>query len=343
MRKNTARPFRGMWRSALFAAVLMIFLLYIPTPFAAVEPGIAEPVTSMVKVAAGDPPGQGVFMLTTVRMSFANYLTVASSIWKKDLVLFRKKDILGGKSQAEYAERLVYVMQNSQSNAVEAAYRQLGIHYRLQPQRLVVTDVSPQLENGTFRAGDVLVSLNAHEVKDAASAAGLLMKHPPDEPLRLVVLRQGERASFEHRLVQPVTDAAGKDMPKALGGVQLTEIRNVVPDNEAHEVTIAAGEIGGPSAGIMFALQTIDYLTPGDLANGRKVAGTGTIGTDGRIGPIGSISLKVMAAHDKGAELFLAPRENVQEAREAAALIGTNMRIEPVETLAQALEVLGTP
>ncbi|GGG12728.1 YlbL family protein [Paenibacillus abyssi] len=329
----------SIWRPALSAALLMIFLLYIPTPFVVYEPGIVEPVTPMIKVASGDPPGEGKFMLTTVHMSFANFWTVARTAWEDDMLLLRKKDVLGGKTREEYVERLVVVMQNSQSDAVEAAYRFAGVKYAIQPEKLVVTDVSSQAEDG-FHAGDVLLSVNSSEIKDADSLAKLLAAGGTGETLVWSVLRQGQAVELKTTLQMIPGEPAASDLPKMLGGVLLTEIRNIVPEDKSKAIQIAAGEIGGPSAGLMFALQMVDYLTAGDLSGGLLVAGTGTITPESTVGPIGGIALKVTAAHRKGAQLFLAPKENVQEAKAQAEKIGSSMRVEAAGSLQEAVEVL---
>jgi Lon-like protease len=80
-------------------------------------------------------------------------------------------------------------------------------------------------------------------------------------------------------------------------------------------VKIQIEDIGGPSAGTMFALGIIDMLTPGDLTGGKKIAGTGTIDADGRVGPIGGIRQKLVGARRAGASYFLAPADNCEEVR----------------------------
>ena len=102
------------------------------------------------------------------------------------------------------------------------------------------------------------------------------------------------------------------------------------------DVTIRTGEIGGPSAGLMFALGVYDRLTPEDLTHGRRVAGTGEIACDGGVGAIGEIQQKIAAAEHEDAEAFLTPAGNVAEAREVAEEI----EIVPVSTFDDAVEFL---
>ena len=83
-------------------------------------------------------------------------------------------------------------------------------------------------------------------------------------------------------------------------------------------VEINSGDVSGDSAGLMFGLGLLDALTPGDLAGGHRVAGTGTIGLNGQVGPIGAVAEKVMAAEQQGADVFLVPSEDFAEASRAA-------------------------
>ena len=95
--------------------------------------------------------------------------------------------------------------------------------------------------------------------------------------------------------------------------------------------------IGGPSAGLMFSLAVIDKLTTGDLNGSKFVAGTGTIDTDGKVGPIGGITHKMQAAHDAGATVFLVPAENCDEARTGQQ---DGLELVKVGTLVQAVDAL---
>lgn len=119
--------------------------------------------------------------------------------------------------------------------------------------------------------------------------------------------------------------------------------RDIVTDPP---VRIESDQIGGPSAGLMFALEVYNQLIREDLTKGYRIAGTGTINIDGEVGPIGGISQKVIAAHKAGADIFFAPNErgakhsNYKEAVKTAKDIGTNMKIVPVDTFDDAVQFL---
>ena len=106
--------------------------------------------------------------------------------------------------------------------------------------------------------------------------------------------------------------------------------------NFPFSLTIKSGDIGGPSAGLMWTLGLVDLLTPGDLTDGRKIAGTGEIGPDGKVYPIGGVEEKVVAAQRAGAVVFFAPVEDAAAARAVAH----GMTIVPVRTYRDALRYL---
>ena len=101
-------------------------------------------------------------------------------------------------------------------------------------------------------------------------------------------------------------------------------------------ITISSGDIGGPSAGLMWALGLYDLLTPGDLTGGRTIAGTGQIEPDGTIDPIGGVQQKIAAARAAGATVFLLPRRNLADAREVAR----GLPLVPVDRFQDALAYL---
>jgi PDZ domain-containing protein len=103
------------------------------------------------------------------------------------------------------------------------------------------------------------------------------------------------------------------------------------------EIAIESGDVGGPSAGLMWAIGLYDLLTPGDLTDGRTIAGTGTIDLEGHVGPIGGVRDKVIAAREADADVLLVPRANVQELE--GVDLG-DLRLIPVRTFDEAIGAL---
>ena len=140
----------------------------------------------------------------------------------------------------------------------------------------------------------------------------------------------------QNRRIRLVASSDGTD--RAILGIAPADTRQVVLP---FEVKISTAAIGGPSAGLAFTLALIDELTPGELTGGQRVVATGTIDEDGRVGAIGALVQKAVAARHAGARIFIVPAsqepEQIEAARRAA---GARLEIVPVATLAEAVEAL---
>jgi PDZ domain-containing protein len=196
-----------------------------------------------------------------------------------------------------------------------------------------VADIVPGAPaDGLINPGDTVVRAAGQPVDRVEDLVAEIDKLAPGDELTMVV----EPADGPRR---PVTAelAAFPDAPDEpfLGVAGLTT-RDVEYDFP-FEVTIDPGQVRGPSAGLAFTLAVLDVLTPGDISNGVPVAVTGTIDGLGRVGPIGGIDLKALAAEQAGAELFLVPAGEEEDAR---SRVTGDMEIVPVETLQDALEAL---
>ncbi|UVI32457.1 YlbL family protein [Paenibacillus spongiae] len=328
----------GMWKWPVCAAIIMTLLLYVPTPFAAYEPGIAISTKPLVQAVAPDSPGEGTFLLTTVKLTYANFWMAIRSAWDHNIELFMKKDLLKGKTAGEYQQRLSVVMLGSQTDALEAAYRKAGIPYKIAPYALVVSEAGPGGNAAGSRGlltGDELIEVGGVAAGSMSELIESLDGLKPGQEIDASVVRNGKQVTVHIRPQQPadMAGSAADQAAAALGVKQLTELRHVVPDDSTRSVAIDAEGIGGPSAGLMFALQALDELTSGDLTGGYKVAGTGTIDPEGRVGAIGGVGHKVVAADRAGAELFLVPERNAAEAAGKAREIGSEIKVIPVATL----------
>jgi len=329
---------KSVWKWALSAAIIMTLLLYVPTPFAAYEPGVAVSTQPLVHAKNPDDPSAGNFILTTVKLSEVNFWMAMRSAWDQDLELFMKKDLLKGKTPQEYKQQMSVIMLGSQSSALEAAYQEANIPYRSETYGLVVTD---SYETGSLQQGDELLEVNGEKVTNLKQLAERIQS--VSGALRIAVERKGKQVALQLPGYIP-SGAGGSDaeqlIVRALGIKQIAELRRIVSDDPSYAVSIKADGIGGPSAGLMFALQALDDLTPGDLTAGLKVAGTGTIAPDGTVGAIGGVSHKVVAASKAGAQIFLVPRRNAKEATEKVEKTGFKLEIIPVDSLKDAVKEL---
>ncbi len=187
---------------------------------------------------------------------------------------------------------------------------------------------SPAAEH--LRKGDVIVAIDGTRVQTTCDVGRLIDMHSPGEEIEVAVRRGSDDRTFT------ITTMSNPDNEEqALIGILMDDIGYHFKSDV--KVSFDTDNIGGPSAGLMFSLALYDLLTPDDLTDGREIAGTGVIDCDGGVGPIGGIDLKVVAAQREGAEIFLAPIANFDEAVAAAK---EGIEVVPISNFADALEYL---
>jgi PDZ domain-containing protein len=177
-----------------------------------------------------------------------------------------------------------------------------------------------------LKDGDVIVRVAGQRVTDVSEMSAAIAKSGVGKPVEFEVLRGSERKRFT---IKPAADSAEPGRP----------IIGIRPDSAYTvpvEVFIDSQDIVGPSAGLMFSLALVDAMTEADLTRGHRIAGTGTIELDGRVGPIGGVEEKVRAAEYADADIFLAPPENYDAARKTAR----DIRVYKVATLREAVDLL---
>lgn len=228
-----------------------------------------------------------------------------------------------GETTEESERESAIQMVSSQDGAIAAALRELGYDVTAQLAILDVTKGAPA--DGKLKVHDVLVKVGGMKVKAPEDVVNQITGAPEGKPIEFVVRRSGKlvTVSITPRLIDGhrrigVTPGAGFSFPF---DVSVGEI----------------GDIGGPSAGLIFALGVVDTLTPGSLTGGGDVAGTGTMSPDGQVGPIGGIQQKIVGARDAGAGLFLVPADNCADALGAPR---GDMRLAKVSTLDGARAVV---
>ncbi len=222
-------------------------------------------------------------------------------------------------------------MVRSQQVAAAVALRYLGYKVVARTSGALVAAVgSGTPAAGKLFPGDVIVAVDGRKVATPNDARTLLLKRHPGDKVRL-----GVRGQSGLRTVTLVAAADPFQHERPIIGVLLEQSASI---SLPFPVTIDAGNIGGPSAGLAFALQVVDELGH-DVNRGYKVAATGEIFLDGSVGPIGGVRQKIFGARQSGVDILLVPAgDNARVARRYAG----HVRVIPVETFAQALRILAT-
>jgi Lon-like protease len=213
-------------------------------------------------------------------------------------------------------------MTSSQQTATAAALTELHIPY--QTVVSVVSTVPGYPASTTLKAGDVIEAVDGRPVTDQTSLSSMITAHPVGTVLTLQILRAGKTLT-----VQVASKASSGT---AVIGVDAQEQYKF-----PFTVSITVGNIGGPSAGMMFALGIIDKLTPDNLTGGKFIAGTGEITAAGQVEPIGGIQQKMVGARSAGATIFLTPAANCSD---TVGAVPAGLRLVKVSTLSQAMSDL---
>lgn len=299
--------------SGLLAVALVAVAGSATVPYVALGPGptfdtLGKDDGKPVLAVSGRPtfPTDGQLDLTTVGVNSRLTLVQALRGWfESDLAVVPREVIYPpGETREQVDEQNAADMVQSQSDAVLAAARQLGF-----PIAKAFVDAVPagSPSAGILEPGDRLLSVDGVEVRDNAEVAELVRMRAPGEVVRLEIERDGAKRSVE------VTAGSADDPNGGTRTVIGIETRQD-PIKAPFDVEIGLQDVGGPSAGLMFTLGILDKLGEPSLTGGKYIAGTGEISPDGQVGPIGGITLKLIAAKRKGAVAFLVPADNCAEA-----------------------------
>lgn len=321
-RRSATLAVAGALIVALIAAASLLNV-----PYVVYSPGPVEDTLGrwdghpVIQVDGADTyPTEGMLDLTTVGVTSADAkldLLTALRAWiDPDRAVVPRESVYPEGTTAEQSrQQNAAMLVSSQQNAKVAALRELG--HEVEQNVVVESVLDGKPADGVLEPGDVIVSIDGEAVATPQDVVDGVTAHEPGEAVVFVV-RRGEA-----ELEKTITTVAAEDDGRALVG-----FGPAVGFDLPIEVDIGIDErIGGPSAGMIFAVAIYDTLTPGALLAGHHIAGTGEISPDGEINPIGGIQQKIAAAAQKGAQLFLAPEENCDEAS------GANNRDMPVVSI----------
>jgi PDZ domain-containing protein len=329
-------PKRSRWRYVVVAVAIGVALgllaAYITVPYYTLGPGPAKDVNELVHVSGERVyPSAGNFFLTTVAVStrpislfeaFVGWIDPAVSLYKRSDI------VKPGLTDEQNAQYNALDMEESKYAALIAALHATGFDTPPIPGARVIGVAGGFPAEGKLKTGDLIVAVDGATVRDPESAVRPIVAKPIGSKVTVTVLRGDRRITTEMKTVR--SPLAGEEKRPVLG-IRLARALRLPFD-----VTIDSQNIGGPSAGLAFALTITDVLTPEDLTRGHHVAVTGTIDPSGRVGPVGGVEFKVRAAEKEGADVFLAPADEVAQARGAAS----HLKVIGVSTLAEALAQL---
>ncbi len=339
-----------MLASTLIFIALLCVGIFIKVPYSEMSPG---PTVNTLGEAGGEPvlkisgrktyPTSGHLNMTTVRVTGADYnMNIVEAVygWLAHDNVVVPHDMLypGGKTEEQSTQENAEEFTQSQESAKVAALQQLKIPVK---SRVVVsTVVKDTPAQDKLHAGDIIRAVDGTQVKGPADVAKLVVKHKPGQKVVFTIVPAKDAAAAEKAGKEPrtsekvtLTTVKAEDADRAIVGIQ-AGTDHTFP----FTIDINLADVGGPSAGLMFALGIVDKLTPQDLTGGKFVAGTGTIDDKGKVGPIGGIEMKLVGARNAGAKYFLTPADNCAS---AASDIPDGLTLVKVDTIADAAKSLG--
>jgi PDZ domain-containing protein len=317
----------------LVAATVAVLWLWPSNEFLLL-PDKARPVAPLVQVKGGkDPAGPGQFYFDAIIIRRAKLFEKLFPWIHRDATLV-SEDLVNppGVNDAERLKEDLREMTRSQDIAAAVALKHLGYKVVLRPTGARVTDVlpgSPAAKAG-LEPTDVIVAVDGRPVRTTPDLRRLISRHRPGEVVRLSVRAP---KGLEELRARTVADPHNGGRPVI--GVLVDQASQV---ELPFPVKIDAGSIGGPSAGLAFALDIVEELNH-DITRGHKVAATGEINADGSVGQIGGVKQKIFGARQAGVDVFLVPAgDNAQVARKYQG----DVRVIPVKSFQQALRALAT-
>lgn len=307
-----------------------------PVCYVALAPGPVEDSLSIVDIDGAETfPSVGELLLTTISVQdslglAAWFRSVTSSATE---TVPREQVFPTGVDRDELRERNLAAMSDSQLTATIAGLTEAG--FELTPEGARIVLVTEDAVTDELREDDVIVAVgpDRQPIEDSGQVVEAVQANDPGDRMTFHVERNGEPETLE------VTLGSSPDDPDVafVGVLLMTEIDLPV------DIDIDAGSIGGPSAGMIFALTIVDLLGEDDLTGGHVVAGTGTIDREGLVGPVGGVRQKVIGATGRRdgqdpATVFLVPRANLDDAR--GAPVRRDITVVPVDELSDALAAL---
>ena len=325
------------------AAAAIAVSVLVPVPYVILGPGPTlntlgkDSSGQLLITVSGHPayPTSGHLNMVTVSYQGGpgtnlNIFTALTAWLNPDEAVVPESELFApGQTQQQTQQQDTQQMTGSQQTATAAALTELHIAYGTQV--VVVHAEAGFPAHGVLKAGDVITAVDGQPVTGAARLTALIAAHPAGSTLTVTIDRSGQTEQVQ------VGTKAEKGAGEVGGGHPVMGVEIQEQYKFPFNVKFSVGDIGGPSAGMMFALGIIDKLTPMNLTGGKFIAGTGEIEASGKVDAIGGIQQKMVSARNAGATIFLTPAANCSDTKGA---VPAGLRLVKVSTLAQAVSDL---
>jgi len=341
MRNISPLRYRWSFPAKFFFYLLTIATLLAPIPFVFFKPGVPDNVAGKI-ISIKDAktyPINGKLFITSILVTnpdspvFGAETLVNWAIGPH--VVLPKESVYPPIKPAQKIERdSRNEMESSKVTATAAALRYLGYDFDEVYYVSDIRDYSDAVKK--LKIGDVITEIDGKEINQIEEIRTSYAKKSIGDSLLITVERKDKNGKVTPVTTQVILvenlDIEEKERP-AIGILVGTSARFPI------DVDFNLPGVGGPSAGLIFAVGIVEKLTEEDLVRGRKIAGTGTITASGKVGGIGGIEEKMVGASRIGATIFIAPRENCPDIEH----VPKGLKVIPVSTLSEAIEALRAP
>lgn len=317
--------------------VAVLIFLFAPLPYYITYPGEATTIENFMTVEGGTKE-EGELMMVTISQRRATPLWLIGS-WFTPFTEASPSSryLYEGEGEDDYERRQQLLMSSSQQAAIQYAYALAEEEVTVTFAGMYVSaPIAGSLASNVMKPGDVITALDGQSFVSRLDFIDRVSTFSAGDEVTITLERDG-RERVVKTLVQPL-DRSGSRV-----GIGIYEPLPVQEVRTEPDVVFELTNVGGPSAGLMFTLEIYDQLTPGDLAGGKMIAGTGTVDEEGNVGPIGGAWQKIVAADRSGASVFFVPAgSNYEEAMESLDRLESDLAIVPVETVEDAIDYLET-
>ncbi|MGZ4681877.1 MAG: YlbL family protein [Acidimicrobiales bacterium] len=341
-RRRLKRRWYVLGATVVVITIAVVAAALIKVPYYLLSPGSVRTTEDLIDVSGAQTyPQDGQVGYTTVSVQHATALGWLVAHLDDSISIYPEKAILGSSTPSENREQNLQMMTDSKETAAAVALTRLGYDVNVTGTGAVIVQVAgstddPVPATGVLSVGDTVVSVGDTPITKSDELVAAIAAHQPGDVVQLGVQPFKTDGSRTTETRSVTLGARPDDASKAFLGVSSS-----TRDLDYHlpfQVSVDSGSVGGPSAGLAFTLGIMDVLTPGSITGGHKVATTGTINADGSVGPVGGVHQKTIAVRNSGAELFLVPSSEYDEAEKYAG----SLRVEKVDTVDDALRVLST-
>jgi Lon-like protease len=317
----------------LLGLVTAFVLWWLPADDFLFVPDRAKPLAGKVEVEGGRTNAKGDVYYVDLFVRRIRLLEELLPFTRPDGSTLVSEEVLAptGETDAERDRQNAEDMKRSEETAAVVALRALGYDVVATPNGVLVTSVAPDVPAATsLDPGDVIVAVDGTPVRTPTALRGEIGRRKPGDEVRLAV-RRGQKTME----VTVRTIASPQDPSRAIIGILVDQNARI---ELPFDVDIDLGRVGGPSAGLPFALEIARQLGR-DVTHGCRIAATGALALDGTVIPIGGVKQKTIGARRADVDYFLVPvGENAEDARKNAG----GLQIIPVESFQQALQRLAT-